>query len=216
LAIAFEESVFINCPFDKDFEPILQAILFCVIYLGFEPRSATESNDSSAVRLDKIRGLIENSKYSVHDLSRCQAKKKGEHFRLNMPFELGMDYGCREFFGNGRETKRLLILEEKPYRYQAVLSDLSGCDIKAHAADFQKAVRHVRNWLVSEANINAEGASRILGAYADFQEWYYEKQLAAGFSDEDIPMRTFRNGTTKNNLPQDSLTRIFRIIRRLN
>jgi hypothetical protein len=135
---------------------------------------------------DKIRGLIENSKYSVHDLSRCQAKKKGEHFRLNMPFELGMDYGCREFFGNGRETKRLLILEEKPYRYQAVLSDLSGCDIKAHAADFQKAVRHVRNWLVSEANINAEGASRILGAYADFQEWYYEKQLAAGFSDEDI------------------------------
>lgn len=186
MAIPFEESVFINCPFDKDFEPILQAILFCVIYLGFGPRIATESNDSSAVRLDKIRGLIESSKYSIHDLSRCQAKKKGEHFRLNMPFELGMDYGCREFFGNGRETKRLLILEEKPYRYQAVLSDLSGCDIKAHGADFQKAVRHVRNWLVSEANISADGASRILGAYADFQEWYYEKQLAAGFSEEDI------------------------------
>lgn len=103
-----------------------------------------------------------------------------------MPFELGMDYGCRQFFGNGREAKRLLILEEKPYRYQAAISDLAGCDIKAHAADFQKAVRHVRNWLVSEAGINADGAARILGAYADFQEWYYEKQLAAGFSDDDI------------------------------
>ena len=25
-----------------------------------------------------------------------------------------------------------------------------------------------------------------VGAYTDFQEWYYEKQLAAGFSEDDI------------------------------
>lgn len=186
VAASFNESVFINCPFDEEFEPILQAILFCVIYLGFQPRIATESNDSSAVRLDKIRTLIEGSRFSIHDLSRCQARKRGEHFRLNMPFELGLDYGCRQFFGQGRETKKLLILEERPYRYQAVISDLAGCDIKSHGADFQRAVRHVRNWLVSEAGIQADGASRILGAYSDFQEWYYKMQLAAGFSDEDI------------------------------
>ena len=103
-----------------------------------------------------------------------------------MPFELGIDYGCRQYFGNGRENKKILILEEKKYRYQAAISDLSGCDIEAHAGDFQKAVRKVRNWLVSEADVAADGASRILGAYTDFQEWYYERQLAAGFSDEDI------------------------------
>ena len=103
-----------------------------------------------------------------------------------MPFELGIDYGCRQYFGNGRENKKILILEERKYRYQAAISDLSGCDIEAHAGDFQKAVRKVRNWLVSEADVAADGASRILGAYADFQEWYYERQLAAGFSDEDI------------------------------
>lgn len=183
---SFGTSVFINCPFDKDYEPILQAILFCVVYLGFEPRIATESNDSGSVRLNKICEIIENSKYSIHDLSRCQAKKKGEHFRLNMPFELGVDYGCRRYFGQEREGKRLLILEEKMYRYQAAISDLSGCDIQAHAGDFQNAVRKVRNWLVSEAQINAVGAARILGAYADFQEWYYESQLVAGFSEEDI------------------------------
>ncbi|MBL8577107.1 MAG: hypothetical protein JNK47_07765 [Mesorhizobium sp.] len=183
---AFDNSVFINCPFDKEYEPILQSILFCVIYLGFEPRLASESNDSGAVRLEKIKGLIEASKYSIHDLSRCQAKKKGENYRLNMPFELGMDYGCRQYFGQGRESKKLLILEEKLFRYQAAISDLAGCDIKTHAADFQKAVRQVRNWLVSEANIAADGATRIIGAYADFQEWYYEKQLAAGFSEDDI------------------------------
>ena len=183
---SFENSVFINCPFDKDYEPILQSILFCVIYLGFEPRLASESNDSGAVRLEKIRGLIESSKYSIRDLSRCQAKKKGEHYRLNMPFELGIDFGCRQYFGTGRDSKKLLILEEKLFRYQAAISDLAGCDIKMHAGDFQKAVRQVRNWLVSEAGVTADGATRIVGAYADFQEWYYEKQLAAGFSDEDI------------------------------
>ncbi len=182
----FDKCVFINCPLDEDYEPILQAILFCVVYLGFSPRIATERIDAAENRLAKIREFIEGSKYSIHDLSRSEAKKRGELFRLNMPFELGIDYGCRQYFGAGRQNKKILILEEKKYRYQAAISDLSGCDIEAHGGDFQIAVRKVRNWLVSEAGAPAVGASRILGAYADFQEWYYERQLAAGFSDEDI------------------------------
>lgn len=103
-----------------------------------------------------------------------------------MPFELGIDYGCRQYFGDGRENKKILILEDKKYRYQAAISDLSGCDIEAHSGDFQKAVRKVRNWLVSEAGATACGPARILGAYADFQEWHYERQLTEGFSDDDI------------------------------
>lgn len=182
----FERSVFVNCPFDKDYEPILQAILFCIIYLGFIPRIASASNDSGSMRLERILTLIEQSKFSIHDLSRCEAKKKGERFRLNMPFELGLDYGCKTFSNAGHQSKRILILEERPYRYQAAISDLAGCDIQAHAGDYQKAVRKTRNWLVSEAGAHVEGAQLILSAYADFQEWYYEKQLAAGFSDDDI------------------------------
>lgn len=182
----FARSVFINCPFDEEFEPILQAVLFCTIYLGFTPRIATESGDSGAVRLEKIKTLIAESKYSIHDLSRIQARRRGEHFRLNMPFELGLDYGCRQFSGGEHRTKRILILEEKPYRYQAAISDLAGCDIQAHAGQFGTAVRKVRNWLVSEADIRADGATRILAAYEDFQMWYYEQQLAAGFSERDI------------------------------
>jgi hypothetical protein len=181
----FERSVFVNCPFDDDYEPILQAILFCIIYLGFAPRISRERNDSGEVRLQKIRSLIEGSLYSIHDLSRSQARKKGEHFRLNMPFELGIDYACREYLP-GREAKRLLVLDEKPYRYQAALSDIAGCDIEYHGGDYQKGVRKVRNWLVSEAGVEADGAARVLARYADFQGWYYDKQLAAGFSDEDI------------------------------
>lgn len=184
--IDFADSVFINCPFDKDYEPILQAILFCVLCLGKTPRLATERQDGGENRLDKIRGLIEASKYSIHDLSRCQAKKKGEHFRLNMPFELGIDYGCRQYYGSGREAKKFLILEEKRYRFQAAISDISGSDIEAHGADHRKAVACVRNWLVSEAGVASIGAAKILAEYGDFQEWYWEKKLGEGASEEEI------------------------------
>ncbi len=164
----------------------MQAMLFCLVYFGFHPRFATERNDAGENRLQKIIELIESSQYSIHDLSRCISTEKGQLFRLNMPLELGLDYGCKQFFGNGREVKNFLILEEEKYRYQATISDLAGCDIEIHNGDYQLAVRKVRNWLVSVANAENVGAQKILNAYADFQEWYYERQLNAGFSDEDI------------------------------
>ncbi len=183
----FEKSVFINCPFDDQFAPLLQAILFCVAYLGFDPRLASERTDSGENRIDKIVELIRGSLYSVHDLSRCQAKEGGEMYRLNMPLELGIDYGCRKFHGNGRESKRILILETERYRFQKAISDLSGCDIEAHGDDYAKAIRKVRNWLVSEAGMSgADGAARIKAAYENFLAWYYERQLQRGFSEEDI------------------------------
>jgi hypothetical protein len=183
---SFERSVFINCPLDEDYEGILQAILFCIVYLGLSPRIATERMNSAELRLSKLSELIVASKYSIHDLSRCQAKEGGDFYRLNMPFELGLDYGCRQYFGRDRKQKKILILEEQRYRYQTAISDFAGCDIAAHDGDYEKAVRKVRNWLVSEAGTPAPGAGKILGAYVSFQEWYYERQLAAGFSEEDI------------------------------
>lgn len=163
--------------------------MFCVVYFGFTPRLATERNDGGENRLEKIRGLIEGSKYSIHDLSRCQARKKGEHFRLNMPFELGIDFGCRQY-ADGKQGKRFLILEERKYRYQAALSDISGCDIQAYGIDAQlapqKAVQCVRGWLVSEAKVEPVGARKILDAYADFQEWYWNTKLDQGASEDEI------------------------------
>jgi hypothetical protein len=187
---SFERSVFINCPFDGEFEPILQAIMFGIAYLGMTPRLATERNDGGENRLEKIRGLIEGSKFSIHDLSRCQATRVGEHFRLNMPFELGVDFGCRQYFGTGRSEKKFLILEEQRYRFQASISDISGCDIEAYGSDTQKApqnaLRHVRNWLVSEAGVRPVAAKRIWGKYSDFQEWYWEKKAAEGADEDEI------------------------------
>lgn len=183
----FDNCVFINCPFDADFDAMLQAMLFCIVFLGLVPRLARERNDSGEYRLEKIKDLIERSKYSIHDLSRCQATKKGEHYRLNMPFELGIDYGCRQYGGGKHSTKKILILEEKRFRYQAAISDLSGCDIEFHSGSFEIAIRKIRNWLASNGAItDPPGAAKIRDAYYDFQDWYFQKQEAAGFSKDDI------------------------------
>jgi hypothetical protein len=103
-----------------------------------------------------------------------------------MPFELGVDFGCRHYGGEPLSGKVILILEEQPYRYRAAISDLAGSDIEAHGGDFATAARKVRNWITGLGGFERVGAGRILAEYEDFHEWHYERQLEAGFSDEDI------------------------------
>lgn len=187
--VSFETSVFINCPFDDEYEPILQALLFCAVFAGLSPRLAKERSDSGESRLEKIVDLIRSSRLSVHDLSRCQAGQAGEHYRLNMPFELGIDYACRLFAGGVFQSKIILILEEKPYRYQAVLSDIAGRDIKHHSGNFEDAVEQLRDWLVLDAGIKLPAARKILAAYDDFQGWNWRRLVSEGWSDQNIRKR---------------------------
>ena len=182
----FERSVFANCPFDDLFAPLLQAIAFCITDLGFHPRIAPENADNAASRLDRIIEQIRGSKYGIHDLSRCKSTEAGEYARLNMPFELGLDHACARFGGGALSDKAILILEENRFDYQKGLSDISGWDIHAHAGDYINLVRIVRDWLVRQAGAEPLGAAKIQGDYATFQEWYWEREIARGASDDDI------------------------------
>lgn len=145
--MAFEKNVFVNCPFDPHYLPLLRSLLFTIIYLGLKPRIALEAMDAGQARLDKIVGLIADSKFGIHDLSRIEAAKAGDLFRLNMPFELGVDFGCRLYGRGPQKTKRFLILEAEPHRYRAALSDLSGSDVESHGNDPYRIFGVVRNWL---------------------------------------------------------------------
>lgn len=182
----FERSVFLNCPFDEEYAPILQAIAFCITDLGFVPRLAPENSDNAASRLERIVELIRGSKYGIHDLSRSRAGGLGEFARLNMPFELGIDHASSRFGGKELTQKAILVLEETRYDYQKALSDISGWDIEAHRGNHEKAVRIVRRWLIQQAAAEPVGAAKILFDYADFQEWYWEREISLGASEEDI------------------------------
>ena len=206
----FDRNVFVNCPFDEDYDHILQAVLFCLVRFGLKPRIATERSDAGEPRINKILDLIQSSRYSIHDLCRCQARNEGEYYRLNMPFELGLDFGCRRYGGGRLATKVILVLEEQRYRYQAAISDLAGSDIEAHHGDYQLAVRKVRNWLAGMPNFEAIGAARVLADYEDFQEWHYQRQRKLGFSEERYPGLFHRRTITGHDrlaplAPKDSL-----------
>ena len=172
---SFQKNVFVNCPFDSDYRQLLLAIVFTVLYLGYKPRLSLERADSSESRIDKIVGLIEESKFGIHDLSRIISSKENEHYRMNMPFELGIDFGCKNFKGGKWATKQILILEKERYRYQAALSDLSGSDIYNHDDDLQKIIIVVRNWFVTTDLGRADSGNTIWLKYNDFQAFLYDE-----------------------------------------
>lgn len=182
----FERNVFINCPFDSDYIGILRAILFCIIDIGLEPRIALEDNNSGEARIEKIIRIIDDSKYGIHDLSRIKSVRKGEFYRMNMPFELGLDIGCQRFKAGIWSGKRCLILEAERYRYQAALSDLSNSDISVHNNDPSAALREVRNWLGNYVEIRLPGPASIFGRFTDFITDQTDRLVAEGHSLKDI------------------------------
>ena len=184
--MSFDRNVFVNCPFDASFYTILRPLLFTITYLGLTPRIALERLDSGEARIAKIIQLIRESKYAIHDLSRIAAKRAGEYYRLNMPFELGIDVGCRIFKEGEWAKKKCLILVAERFKYQAAISDLSGSDVAVHQNEAEEVVLEVRNWLNSTCGLTADGPSRIWGAFNDFMGDNYDELTRRGFSKRDI------------------------------
>ena len=149
-------AVFINCPFDKLYKPIFDAIVFAIHDLGFVARHAL-IDDSSPVRLERIVNEIQRAKYSVHDLSRVESSGVMKLPRFNMPFEAGLAYCVQALDAPGR--RHFLLLDAEPYRYQASLSDAGGLDPKIHKNDPQEAIAAIRQFLSTKS-----GQPRLPGA----------------------------------------------------
>lgn len=181
----FDQCVFINCPFDDDYMPLLRVLIFTVIQCGFRPRIATERSDSGEVRIKKIVNIIGESRYSIHDISRIEPLEKGDLPRFNMPFELGIDIGCRELGDAKMKTKKCLVLEKERYRYQRVLSDISGNDIKAHGGDPIRLVKAIRTWFAENGIYGLASPNRIWEAYNEFLLLLTKEAQTLGYKDGD-------------------------------
>ncbi len=184
----FEKNVFVNCPFDTGYYALLRPMLFSIVSLGFTPRIATERSDSVESRIDKICQLIKESRYSIHDLSRLKPGAK-QFARMNMPFELGLDYGSRRFGTGPMRTKLSLILGAEKYDYQKALSDLSGIDIKSHSDEPERIVRAVRDWFFETAGVRpAPSPTALWYDFTDFMTALYDARRHEAFDDAELDL----------------------------
>jgi hypothetical protein len=139
------ESVFLNVPYDAQFENLFLAYIAAVNAFGFIPRATLEIPFSRR-RLDRITDLIESCEYSIHDLSRVQLDRaRPSTPRFNMPFELGLAVGLTKRNHPGHVW---VVCESLVHRVQKSLSDLNGTDVYIHGATVQGVFREFGNIFV--------------------------------------------------------------------
>jgi hypothetical protein len=143
--------VFINCPFDESFADGFRALVFAVIACGFTVRCAREDDDGSEMRIDKLYRIIEESRYSIHDLSYVAIDPVTKLPRFNMPFELGLFLAAKRYGSDGQRLKKCLVHDRDGYRYRQSISDLSGIDVTAHGDDPTRMAGNVRDFLKTAA-----------------------------------------------------------------
>ena len=168
----FDRNVFINCPFDDSYTPIFNAVVFAVHNLGFRPRCALESSNAGQIRLSKIMDIINDCKYSIHDLSRTELDALTGLPRFNMPLELGLDLGCKRFGSRGHKEKISLVMDIESHRYEKFISDIKGQDVYPHGGDVQQVINVVRNWLRYELDyriVKIPSGQKIFQRYGNFQ-----------------------------------------------
>ena len=167
---AYENSVFLNVPFDKKYSRLSDAIVFAVHDCGFVARSALEVEDSGQARVEKILDIIEQSKFGIHDISRAGLDRTTKLARFNMPLELGFFLGAKRYGSDRDRQKRCLVLDRDRYRYRNFCSDISGQDIRAHGDEPRNAIRAVRDWLSRHRNdILVPSGTVISERYEDFR-----------------------------------------------
>ena len=167
----YQDSVFINCPFDSQYKALFDALVFAVHDAGFVARSALEISDATQNRYDKILRTISECRYGVHDISRTELDASTLLPRFNMPLELGLFLGCKKFGNRIQRTKSCLIVDREAYRYQRFISDLAGQDIYAHDNDPERAIGLVRDWLRTESKrAGIPGKEAISARYRQFRK----------------------------------------------
>ena len=133
-----QRNVFLNVPFDKDYEPLFVALISVLVALGRVPHSVLEVPEHGDGRLVRIFRLIRSCPVSIHDLSRVDLP-----VRFNMPFELGIAVALSRI----EKRHKFMILEAERHRLQTTLSDANGIDPGIHGATIKGIISCVLSHL---------------------------------------------------------------------
>lgn len=168
-------NVFINCPFDKEFAPCFEALVFTITACGYVARCALEDRDGINIRFAKLVKLIGECRLSIHDLSRVELNINSLP-RFNMPFELGLVMGARHFGTRAQRQRSALIMVREQFALSEYLSDLGGNDPEAHRNEPREVVRIISRYL---------GRTPDGGQLPGGPQWLFEKFTV--FQTEGLP-----------------------------
>jgi|GEM_PF-1166187 len=169
-----DNQVFLNYPFDHEFELLAHAMHFAVIAAGLIPICAKDVNVPDKLRLETLVTTISSCRFSIHDFSRSKGEGEKNLGRFNMPIELGMalfyaysteQYGHRcAFFVAASDDYQI------SHEYQRFASDLAGLDPK-HYDDELSLAKSVYEWLREvQAVLNDISIVGMQRKYQDFQK----------------------------------------------
>lgn len=172
---AFDVSVFVNCPFDEPYKPLLDAALFAIHDCGFTARTALETSGSGVTHLEKIARIIGESRFSIHDISRVELTPDSPLPRFNMPFECGLAFGALHYKPRRRDRERdALLLAAERFQDKRTLSDLAGQDAEYHENQPELLITAVRKFLASKSHgvlpgrLTVRGGQAIVNRFARF------------------------------------------------
>jgi len=183
----YDGDCFLNFPFDAAYLPLQEALVFAVTALGLRPRCALENANGGWPRYNKIRGLIRDSRWGIHDLSRTELTDVSLP-RFNMPFELGLFLGAASFGSVQQQEKSCLVLVRGRDLHQHYISDLAGCDPVPHQNDPDQMVRAVRHWVVTEQpakETSLPNARELMRYFRQFQANAARVRRKAGLARSD-------------------------------
>ncbi len=163
-------AVFINCPYDAEYQATFDALVFSAVCCGFTPRSALETRTVADARIDRIVEAIFASKYSIHDLSRCRGEGSEMLARFNMPLELGIAMARRFMDRKKRDRHDWLVLVPEGHQYVRFVSDLAGFDPMRYDGTTEAMVPKVMSWLATRPEtLRTPTPSNVLAALPRFR-----------------------------------------------
>jgi hypothetical protein len=169
LAFQRSTSVFINCPYDAEFRALSDAVVFAAVCCGFMPRSALETGTVAEPRMARILRAMVESKYSIHDLSRCGGEGDANLARFNMPLELGIAMAHRHLSRRAAGRHDWLALVPRGHQYQAFISDISGFDPGTHDGTAPGIVTTVMAWLATRPDtVRTPSPRQVLSVLPEF------------------------------------------------
>jgi hypothetical protein len=110
------------------------------------------------------------SKYSIHDLSRCQGAGDANLARFNMPLELGIAMARRYLARRAAERHDWLVMVPTGHEYGRFISDLAGFDPVTHDGSERGLVVAIMPWLATRVDaIDTLSPQQVLTGLPEFK-----------------------------------------------